>query len=151
MNTLPNDFWYTNSEVWRAILDFMPNVFDPCPDSPTFDGLTADWGKDCYINPPYSKKLKRAFVNKAFEQYTGGRFLWMFNYANSQDLWRVHSHASAILIPETRFEFVAGHPDLKVSSPRYDNIMILWGDNRGFEEAFGKYGKVYYNQPGGEK
>lgn len=135
-----------------------PDCFDPCPIDPKFDGLEPEygWKRDSYINPPYSKALKRAFINKALIQYCGGRFLWMFNYANSQDLATVHRHSSATLIPFKRFEFIPGHPLLTghpenpdpekrtPGSPQYDNIMILWGDTKGFQEAFGHLGFVYF-------
>jgi len=149
MKTEPNDFWNTPHEVFRAIDHFFSGGhFDPCPPNPKFDGLSVDWGTDCYINPPYSKALKRAFINKAHKEYQGGRYLWMFNYANSEDLWRVHEKASAVLIPKKRFRFIPNHPDLKESSPRYDNIMILWGDPSGFQNSFEHLGKVYVYEEG---
>lgn len=157
MTLKPNDFWYTPKNVWDAIDSFLDEYGDPCPANPTFNGLEEDWEiQDFYINPPYSKKLKRAFINKAIKEYSGGRYLWMFNYANSQDLATVHRIASATLIPFKRFEFVPGHPLLtghpenpdpekrNPGSPQYDNIMILWGDTKGFQEAFGHLGFIYF-------
>ena len=37
--------------------------YDPCPLHGR-GGLEGDWGKRNYINPPYSRKLKDAFVKK---------------------------------------------------------------------------------------
>lgn len=151
MTLKPNDLWYTPPAVWEAVMAFMgPDYFDPCPSNPTFDGLEIGWKRDCYINPPYSEKLKRQFIDKAIEQYCGGRFLWMLNYANSVDIGDIHKKASAVLLPFKRFKFIPGHPSLKVSSPRYNNIMILWGDNTGFEKSFGHLGFVYH-KPGVDK
>jgi len=146
MNLIPTDCWNTPIELWPAIHYFFGEVpvYDPCPPNPDEDGLQTKWDKNTYINPPYSEVAKRAFIEKAEREFKiGYRFLWMFNYANSKDLWKVHLRASAILIPEKRFRFVPGHPDLKESSPRYDNIMILWGDPSGFKNSFKKWGKVY--------
>lgn len=161
MKTQPNDCWHTPPEVWQSIHDFFGEfpVFDPCPSNPDEDGLEIEWDKNTYINPPYSEEAKRAFINKGEREFKlGHRFLWMFNYANSKDLWRVHLRASAVLIPEKRFHFIAGDPSLighpdnpdrnkrKPGSPRYDNIMILWGNPSGFHNAFRKWGKVYVEQ-----
>lgn len=142
---IPNDFWYTPSRIFDAAQEFFDAaMFDPCPASPPFDGLEIKWGDNCYINPPYSKALKNAFIDKAFKEYSlHKRFLWMLNYRNSEAMWRVHSNASAVCIPEKRIRFIPGHKKLKESSPRHDNIFILWGDSKGFAEAFRDIGKVY--------
>jgi hypothetical protein len=50
--------------------------FDPCPfcdGDLEFDGLEIEWGKFNFVNPPYSQKLKEAFVNKALEQKEKGK------------------------------------------------------------------------------
>lgn len=146
MTPRPNDFWYTPRHIFDAAQWFFNGaMFDPCPASPVFDGLQEPWGDNCYINPPYSKELKSAFIDKAFEEWTNNckRFLWLLNYRNSEAMWRVHSKASAICIPEKRIRFIPGHPELKESSPRHDNILILWGNKKGFADAFKNIGKVY--------
>jgi len=73
----PSDSWSTNREFYD-VLDqrFHFDPFDPCPmDCPeTFDGLKADWIGDCiFVNPPYSTKLKEAFVRRSFEESRQGK------------------------------------------------------------------------------
>ena len=141
------DKWYTPGYVWKAVDIFFDKGawHDPCPAHPVQDGLTANWWKDCYINPPYSKALKRAFIKKGKEQFSAGkRFLWLVNYANSVDCEELSDRASAVCIPYRRIAFVPGDPSLGDGrSPRYDNIFYLWGDPAGFAEAFGEIGKTY--------
>lgn len=56
--------------------------FDPCPyneediteDS---DGLLMEWGNCNFVNPPYSRKLKEAFVHKALEEMKKGKTVVM--------------------------------------------------------------------------
>lgn len=52
--------------------------FDPCPYNeeeitPETDGLLKEWGKVNFVNPPYSRKLKEAFINKAVEESAKGK------------------------------------------------------------------------------
>lgn len=54
--------------------------FDPCPfqhDINKWDGLEIEWGKRNFINPPYSRKLKDAFVKKAIEESKKGKLCVM--------------------------------------------------------------------------
>ena len=47
--------------------------FDPCPlnPKPDRDGLLIQWGKRCYINPPYGKAI-RQWLEKALTEIRGG-------------------------------------------------------------------------------
>jgi site-specific DNA-methyltransferase (adenine-specific) len=52
--------------------------FDPCPYNeeeitPETDGLLKEWGKVNFVNPPYSRKLKEAFINKAIQESEKGK------------------------------------------------------------------------------
>ena len=50
--------------------------FDPCPYNTgeiINDGLKIDWGKSNFVNPPYTRKLKEAFVKKAIEESKKGK------------------------------------------------------------------------------
>jgi len=73
----PSDSWSTNQDFYQTLdrrFNFDP--FDPCPmDCPeTFDGLATDWIGDCiFANPPYSTKLKEAFVRRSFEESRQGK------------------------------------------------------------------------------
>ena len=142
-----NDLWYTPECVLKPVREFLgEDYFDPCPIDPTFDGIAPEavWQSNCFINPPYSRDLKRAFIKKGLQQVkTDSRFLWLVNYACSEDLLMLKENATAILLPDKRISFIPGHPELKAGSPRYDNIFILWGDPTGFEEAFSEVGLVF--------
>jgi hypothetical protein len=65
-----HDNWRTPPEYydkWNLKYGF---DCDPCPynnDFSKYDGLKDEWGDRNYVNPPYSRKIKEAFVKKAVE------------------------------------------------------------------------------------
>ena len=66
-----NDDWATPESFKEQIRNEFGEYFDPCPfqnDIETFDGLQVEWGGVNFINPPYSRELKTAFVLKWIEQ-----------------------------------------------------------------------------------
>jgi len=71
-----SDNWKTPKELYDKLNEEFNFDFDPCPYSeaePLFDGLSISWGKSNFINPPYSRKLKDAFVKKAIEESRKGK------------------------------------------------------------------------------
>lgn len=63
-----------NSNHWETPKDLYDKLnlefnfdFDPCPLKSNFDGLKCDWKNSNFINPPYSLRLKTAFVKRAIE------------------------------------------------------------------------------------
>lgn len=65
--------WATPKEFCDELNKEFNFDFDPCPLFADFDGLEIEWGERNYINPPYSRKLKDAFVKKAIEEASKGK------------------------------------------------------------------------------
>jgi site-specific DNA-methyltransferase (adenine-specific) len=65
--------WATPKEFYQKLDKEFNFDFDPCPLFADFDGLEIEWGERNFINPPYSKKLKDAFVKKAIEESVKGK------------------------------------------------------------------------------
>lgn len=79
-NLKHSDNWKTPLELYDKLNEEFSFDFDPCPyceGDPEFDGLAVEWGERNYINPPYSRKLKEAFVKKAIEESKKGRLCVM--------------------------------------------------------------------------
>lgn len=60
--------WMTPPEVLSKLDIQYKFQFDPCPykhNVNIWDGLNIEWQERNFINPPYSQKLKEAFVLKA--------------------------------------------------------------------------------------
>lgn len=71
------DEWQTPPELYNKLYQEFKFNFDPCPINPSFNGLSIEWGERNYINPPYSRKLKEAFIKKAFEESKKGKLCVM--------------------------------------------------------------------------
>ena len=73
-----SDNWETPKELYDKLNDEFAFDFDPCPINfgeitPETDGLLIEWGERNFINPPYSRKLKEAFVKRAIEYSKKGK------------------------------------------------------------------------------
>lgn len=73
-----SDNWKTPDWLYNKLNEEFNFDHDPCPlnleeITPENDGLLNDWGKSNFINPPYSRALKEAFVKKAIEQSKEGK------------------------------------------------------------------------------
>jgi len=77
-----SDNWATPIKLYNALDDEFLFNFDPCPFNvneitPETDGLLKDWGYCNFINPPYSQKLKEAFILKAIAESQKGKICVM--------------------------------------------------------------------------
>lgn len=75
-NLTHHDNWKTPKAFYDALNAEFNFDFDPCPyaeGEPPFDGLSINWGERNFINPPYSRSLKDAFVRKALEESKKGK------------------------------------------------------------------------------
>jgi hypothetical protein len=77
MNTPLNthDNWETPKELYNTLDAEFHFDFDPCPlnHNMSWDGLKIEWGSSNFVNPPYSRKLKEAFIMKAIEESKKGK------------------------------------------------------------------------------
>lgn len=67
-----NDDWQTPPYIYDPLHKEFNFDYDPCPVGGT-DGLTSDWGKSNFVNPPYNRIDKPKFVKKAVEEWQKGK------------------------------------------------------------------------------
>lgn len=72
-NLIHRDDWQTPKYLYDKLNAEFNFDFDPCPINPQFDGLSIDWGESNFINPPYSRKFKEAFIKKAYKESLKGK------------------------------------------------------------------------------
>lgn len=75
-------YWLTPPELYKALDEEFHFDFDPCPYPlpEGFDGLTCEWGKSNYVNPPFGsimhqgkKKGPTAWVRKCLLEASKGK------------------------------------------------------------------------------
>lgn len=71
------DDWKTPNYIYDVLHKEFDFTFDPCPLHSNFNGLEIGWGRRNFINPPYTRKLKEAFIRKAFEESQKGKLCVM--------------------------------------------------------------------------
>ena len=71
------DDWATPRDLYNELDNEFNFDFDPCPLHSDFDGLKIDWKYSNFINPPYSRMLKEAFIRKAYEESLKGKLCVM--------------------------------------------------------------------------
>ena len=70
----------TPNHIIEQLTEEFGELFDPCPNNPTFDGLKLDWATIClvgsynavFVNPPYTKGQIKNWVKKAYEESKKG-------------------------------------------------------------------------------
>ena len=75
-------YWLTPKDLYESLNNEFNFDFDPCPypKPDDFDGLTNEWGKSNYVNPPFGsiihegkKKGATAWVRKALKEHEKGK------------------------------------------------------------------------------
>ena len=68
-----NDNWKTPDWLYKKLNDEFGFDFDPCPLNSKFNGLQIEWRNVNFINPPYNRKDKPKFIQKAFDEWKKGK------------------------------------------------------------------------------
>jgi len=117
------DDWETPKEFLNELEKEFGKMFDPCPLNSKFDGLKINWKKVNFINPPYSLKLKEAFINKAYEESLKGNIcIMLLPVSTSTKIFH------KIIYPNAEIRFIKGR--LKFSGLKtpgqMDNMLVIF-------------------------
>ena len=122
---------HDNWETPEYLLDYIrdkyfdgKDFFDPCPINPSFDGLKIDWKERNYVNPPYNRRDKEAFIRKAFEEYKKGKHVVMLlPVSTSTKIFH------EIILPYARVEFLRGRVKFKGVNSRGEYVTNRCGQH----------------------
>lgn len=157
INTGENE-WYTPAEYAEMARSVMGGIdLDPasCEEAnrvikaSTYftkddDGLVKEWVGNVWCNPPYSRDLMPAFVEKLCKSYQSGsvRQAILVSHNNTDTAW-FHSLAgvaSAICFPKKRIKFYRGED---IAAPTNGQAFFYLGDRiEGFRDTFSSVGFV---------
>ena len=64
--------WRTPKALYQALDAEFAFDCDPCPTHPTMDGLTMEWGRTSFVNPPYCRELPK-WIAKGYAEAQKGK------------------------------------------------------------------------------
>lgn len=113
-NLKNTDNWETPKYLYDELNKEFNFNFDPCPISydeiiPENDGLLIEWKERNFINPPYSRKLKEAFVKKGIEESKKGKLcVFLLPVSTSTKLFHdyIKPNAKEIRFLKGRVKFI---------------------------------------------
>lgn len=129
------DNWATPKELYNILDEKYKFDFDPCPlahDLRKWNGLTIEWGKRNFVNPPYSLKLKTAFVLKAIEESKKKKLcVVLIPVSTSTALFHDHiqPNAKKIIFIRGRIKFAGVNTKgqfVNNKPPMHDSMLVIF-------------------------
>jgi len=122
----PNDHWATPKWLYDQLNEEFKFDFDPCPLHANFDGLTIEWGRSNFINPPYNRVDKPKFIQKAFEECLKGKVCVML-IPVSTSTKQFHE----VILPNAEIRFLKG----RVAFSGYNDKGVYTDKNKGKHDS----------------
>jgi hypothetical protein len=123
-----NDY-ATPKYIYEPLNDEFNFDFDPCPlnhDIIKWNGLIIDWGKSNFVNPPYDRKIKEAFIKKGIEEYKKGKtVVFLLPVSTSTKIFH-----DFILVNNPEIRFIKGR--IKFDNNKagtFDNMLVIFKSN----------------------
>lgn len=116
----------TPKDFYDKLNDEFHFDFDPCPlnhNIEEWDGLKVEWGNVNYVNPPYDRKSKNAFVLKGIEEHKKGKtVVFLLPVSTSSKLF--HDH---ILPNNPEIRFIRGRIRFKNNeNGTFDSMLVIF-------------------------
>lgn len=139
-NLIHSDNWSTPKNFYDKLNAEFNFDFDPCPlneseITPDKDGLLIEWGERNYINPPYSRNLKEAFVMKAIEESKKGKLcVMLLPVSTSTKLFHnvILPNLSELRFIKGRIKFVGINTKGELvdnKAPMHDSMLVIFKPN----------------------
>ena len=133
-NLIHSDNWATPKELYDKLDAEFNFNYDPCPLYSWFNGLESVWGTRSFINPPYTRKLKEAFVIKAIQESKKGKLcVMLLPVSTSTKLFHQHilPNAKEIRFLEKRVKFLGINTKgeyVSNKAPMHDSMIVVFGN-----------------------
>jgi len=137
-NLTHSDNWGTPKALYDELNKEFAFDFDPCPlnegeITPDKDGLLIEWGKHNFINPPYSRQLKEAFVKRAVEESKKGKLcVCLLPVSTSTKLFHevIKPNANEIRFLKGRVKFLGVNTKgeyVETKAGMHDSMIVVFG------------------------
>jgi len=137
-NQKHSDNWATPKDFYDKLNSEFNFDFDPCPFNngtitPDKDGLLINWGNRNFINPPYSRKLKEAFVKRAISESISGKLcVMLLPVSTSTVLFHdyIKPNAKEIRFVKGRIKFSGINTKGKLVTNKngmHDSMVVIFG------------------------
>ena len=124
-NKKTSDHHITPPRVYKYLhLEFgieLRNMFDPCPENFSKDGLKIKWHASNFINPPYS--LIEEFVKKAYSEFLNKNRCYILYPLSKTDKPYFHNYLESF--PKIFFPFRIKFVGAKNPSPQTHCLVIM--------------------------
>lgn len=150
--------WYTPPEIVETVTNVLDGIdLDPASNkeanktvnaseyyTENDSGLDQEWCGKVWLNPPYSRELMPAFVEKLITEYQAGRvteaILVSHNGTDANWFQSLSTVAAAVCFPAKRIKFYRGED---VAAPVNGQCFFYLGNNpSSFINEFGEYGII---------
>ena len=134
-NLKHSDNWGTPPAFYEKLDKEFNFNFDPCPlnhDLKKWDGLKIEWKERNYVNPPYSKELKQAFVKKAIEESKKGKLcVMLLPVSTSTKLFHeeILPNQKEIRFIKSRIKFMGVNTKgeyVTTKAPMHDSMLVVF-------------------------
>jgi len=119
--------WKTPKAVYQVLDAEFHFDYDPCPVNPQFDGLSMEWGKSNYVNPPYGREIPK-WIEKGYKEHHKGKTVVFLIPSRTDTRWW-HDYC----MKATEIRFIRGRlnfDDHKNSAPFPSAIIIFKGKDK---------------------
>ena len=132
------DSWKTPDEFYNELNKEFNFDFDPCPlnhDIELWNGLDVDWGNVNFINPPYSRNLKEAFIKKALIEAKKGKVcVLLLPVSTSTKIFHelILPNAKEIRFIKGRLKFIGINTFgdfVNNKTPMHDSMLVIFNFN----------------------
>lgn len=117
--------WTTPERFYQELNKEFRFDFDPCPVDPQFDGLSVDWKRSNFVNPPYNQ-IKQ-WLAKGYNEWKKGKTVVFLIPSRTDTQWwhEYVMQANEIRFIKGRLRFGGS----KNSAPFPSAIIIYKGDD----------------------
>jgi len=131
-----HDNWSTPKWLYDKLNAEFNFDLDPCPlnigpITTKNNGLLKEWGMSNFVNPPYSRKLKEAFVKKALEESKKGKICVLLlpsstSTAMFHNIILPHAREIRYIKGRVRFEGINTKGEQADDNPMHDSMIVVF-------------------------